>query len=100
MLLRCLQELGRLVAAPRAAVAGITLIILGLAAPTLPAGAQAAPTGGINIVKVEIGGVTPATFEVTGPGITGTAALTANVLARTRPRRRCPPCPRSRPAST
>ena len=63
------------------AFAGITLIVSGLAALTVPAGAQAAPTGGINIEKVEIGGVAPATFEVTGPGIIGTATLTANVVA-------------------
>lgn len=63
------------------AFAGITLIVSGLAALTGPAGAQAAPTGGINVEKVEIGGVAPATFEVTGPGIIGTATLTANVVA-------------------
>ena len=63
------------------AVAGITLIVLGLAAPTLPAGAQAEPSGGIIIEKVEIGGIAPATFDVTGPGITGTRNLVANVEA-------------------
>jgi hypothetical protein len=51
------------------------------------------PTGGINIDKVEIGGITPATFEVTGPGIVGTAALTANVLAQNTPTPALPALP-------
>ncbi len=75
------------------AVAGITLIVSGLAALTVPAGAQAAPTGGIDILKVEIGGVTPATFEVTGPGIAGTATLTATVVAEGTPTPALPDLP-------
>ena len=57
------------------------------------AGAQAAPTGGITIDKIEIGGTTPATFAVTGPGITGTATLQANVLAENTPTPALPPLP-------
>ena len=49
------------------AIAGITLIVSGLAALTVPAGAQAAPTGTINIVKqVEGGADVTAFFTVIG----------------------------------
>jgi len=49
------------------AFAGITLILSGLAALTVPAGAQPAPTGSINIVKqVEGGADVTAFFTVIG----------------------------------
>ena len=51
MLARCLPELGRLVDRAGGAVAGITLIVSSLAALAVPV-ARAAPTGGIDILKV------------------------------------------------
>ena len=77
----------RIVIAASLAAASIAIL-------ATPAHAQAAaPTGGIVIKKTEIGGTAPATFEVTGPGITGTATLLANVVAENTPTPALPPLP-------
>ncbi len=77
----------RIVIAASLAAASIAIL-------ATPAHAQAAPpTGGIVINKIEIGGTAPATFEVTGPGITGTATLLANVVAENTPTPALPALP-------
>jgi hypothetical protein len=84
------------VGAPRRAArafAAITLGVAGLAILAVPAEAQQEPTGGIEIVKVEIGGVAPATFEVTGPGLTVPAILQADVVAQNTPTPALPALP-------
>jgi LPXTG cell wall anchor motif len=89
--------MGIRVGAPRRRVArtvtATLVVFFGLVITSARAGAQAAPTGGIDILKVEIGGVVPATFEVTGPGITGIATLTANVVAEDTPTPALPALP-------
>jgi hypothetical protein len=74
------------------AFAAIALVVAGLAILAAPAGAQEEPTGGIEIVKVEIGGIAPATFEVTGEEF-GPAFLQANVLAPNTPTPATPALP-------
>jgi len=56
------------------------LAVVGLLVFAAPAHAQAAPSGGIQVNKVEIGGTADATFAVTGPD-DFTADLTAHVVA-------------------
>jgi len=60
-------------------VLATVLAIGGLLVFTAPAHAQAAP-GGLSILKLANGGNTTASFEVTGPGIDGTATLTVNAV--------------------
>ncbi len=77
----------RIVIAASLAAASIAIL-------ATPAHAQAAPpTGGIVINKIEIGDTAPATFEVTGPGIAGTATLLANVVAENTPTPALPALP-------
>ncbi len=74
------------------AVISVVIVAAGVSVFAAQAGAQAAP-GGIAIDKVEIGGTAPATFEVTGPGITGTTTLQADVLAENTPTPALPALP-------
>ena len=76
------------------AVISVVIVAACVSVFATQASAQAAPpTGGIAIDKIEIGDIAPATFEVTGPGITGTTTLQANVLAENTPTPALPALP-------
>ena len=71
---------GARVRAARIVLGATLLAIGGLVVFTTPAHAQAAPPGGLSILKLANGGNTTASFEVSGPGIVGTTTLTANAV--------------------
>ena len=71
------------------AVTATAVVAACLAILAAPAHAQAAPS--LTIQKVAIGGSTTATFEVVGPGIDGTATLTADAIEGGQPAEAGPP---------
>jgi LPXTG-motif cell wall-anchored protein len=69
------------------------VVAAGLAVLATPAHAQAAPTGGIAIDKIEVGGTAPASFTVTGIDVQFNATVVANVVAENTPTPALPALP-------
>jgi hypothetical protein len=72
-------RVGARVRAARIVLSTTVLVIGGLFVFAAPAHAQAVP-GGLSILKLATGGNTTASFDVSGPGIDGTATLTADAV--------------------